>query len=80
MNSRPIDDDSLNYKRRLVRIGATVDRSMRRPRNAEDGRVRGDTNPKIRLQLSGGFEGASTATGVRGEDWNNVESRASRLR
>ena len=53
---------------------------MRRPRNAEDGRVRGDTNPKIRLQLSGGFEGASTATGVRGEDWNNVESRASRLR
>jgi hypothetical protein len=53
---------------------------MRRPRNAEDGRVRGDTNPKIGLQLSGGIESASTATGVRSEDWNDVESRSSRLR
>ena len=42
--------------------------------------VRGDTNPKIWLQLSGGIESASTATGVRSEDRNDVGSRASRLR
>lgn len=50
---------------------------MRRPRNAEGGRVRGDTDPKIGSQLSGGIESTSTATGVMSEDWNDVESRSS---